>query len=61
MNILALIAAHFLVTLSPHPGVNGGPVRVTIEAHDGNTARRLAQAQYGRSYRVTDVRRINRR
>lgn len=54
--IFLLVAAQFLVAIQPlHGGT--GPVRVTIEAHDANTAKMLAQAQY-RGYRVYDVRRI---
>lgn len=51
-------AALFLVLLQPERGVDGGPVRVTIEAHDANTAKRLAKAKYGPSYKVVEARYI---
>lgn len=59
--IQLLAAALFLVALQPAPGVGGGPVRVEIEAHDANTAKRLATAKYSPMYRVYDVRRINKK
>jgi hypothetical protein len=62
MNAMLLLAsAVFLIGLQPARGVGGGPVRVTIEAHDANTAKRLATAKYGPMYKVYDVRRINER
>ena len=56
--ILIAVAAQFLVAIQPARGVGGGPIRVKIEAHDANTAKRLARAQYGPTYRVYDVRRV---
>lgn len=44
----------FIVTLQPEAGVGGGPQHVEVTAHDANSARRLAQAQY-RGYRVSNV------
>lgn len=54
--IFLALAAQFLVGLHPLQG-GTGPIRVTIEAHDANTAKTLAQAQY-KGFRVYDVRRI---
>lgn len=56
-KLLLLIGAMFLVTLQPVKDTPGGPVRVKIEAHDANTARRLATAQYTPAYRVSNVQR----
>lgn len=55
MNLLLLVGTAFIVTLQPEPGTGGGPVRVEIEAHDSNTAKRLARAKYEPSYRVINV------
>lgn len=57
--IWMVTAASFLVLLQPERGVDGGPVRVTIEAHDANTAKRLARAKYAPMYKVVEARRIN--
>lgn len=54
-------AALFLVALQPAPGVGGGTVRVEIEAHDANTAKRLATAKYAPMYKVLEARRINKK
>lgn len=54
------LAAQFAVTLQPLTGVGGGPVHITVEAHDSDQARRQLQAQYRDRYRISDVRRINR-
>lgn len=50
-----LIAASFIVTLQPNPTTGGGVTRVVVEARDYNSAKRLAEAQYGRAYRISDV------
>lgn len=47
----------FIVTLQPLSGTPGGPqtVRMEVPNNNINAVKRLAEAQYGRMYRVSNV------
>lgn len=47
----------FIVTLQPLAGTSGGPqqVRMEVPSNNANDVKRLAQAQYGSMYRVSNV------